>query len=377
MNNTLRTFIRFTIIAIFLILLVFLSITLFKLIPKGINQLATASLSLTGIVDENEKTSTTTGNKINETVTGTSTGLNGVINKNDGNIIISESKNKNISPQTQKTIYKTVYYPISSNRPSGLKNIKVTLTSLGIIDRYTGQFIPTNSFNTNDVVSVKYKITNDQDTDTGLWSMRVEMPAVSSVDRVRYINDINLEANTSYNVEARFDGINTTYNPTVKIYTDINNQVTETNENDNILTVNLNSVGYNYNNYYYDNYRTPNLNIISVETGKMINNSFTPQTNFVYGDMISLRVRVRNTGGDFSNTWSTRTNFYDNLGSNKTIVTDNERPIRSGEDAVLIIQTNQTINRGNIYFNINIDSNNTVYESNENDNYSNISTYIY
>ena len=97
MNNTLRTFIRFIIIAVFLILLVFLSITLFKLIPKGINQLATASLSLTGIVDENEKTSTTTENKINKSVNRTTSGLNGVINKNEGNIIISESEKKNIS----------------------------------------------------------------------------------------------------------------------------------------------------------------------------------------------------------------------------------------------------------------------------------------
>ena len=47
-------------------------------------------------------------------------------------------------------------------------------------------------------------------------------------------------------------------------------------------------------------------------------------------------------------------------------------------DAYLIlIQTNDTIGRGNTSFNVTIDSNNKIYESNENDNYSNITVYTY
>jgi hypothetical protein len=281
-------------------------------------------------------------------------------------------------------VNRPIYYPATTPTRTGLKNIKVTKT-----DYYTS----------GDMIIVRYKILNEQDTATGAFSMRVEMPALNYNDRVRYINDINLGGQSAYEVEARFSGLNTSVNPVVNIYADINNQVNETDENDNFLSVRINTVNYNYNNNYnnncsyynncnnnncnyynncYDNnYLSPNLTISSIETGKMINNSFNPQANFAYGDNVALRVRVRNTGDSFRNNWSTRTYFYDMNGVYRSVVTDNELPLNSNGEVTLIIQTNNQINRGNTLFNFSLDTNNNVYESNENDNTANVSAWVY
>ncbi len=376
MNNTLRTIIRFAIILVFLILLVLLSIALFKLIPKGINQLAESTLSITNNATTSNS-STTLIHKVSEnTSTATTSGLS----------IISSVPVETKTNTITKTVYvnRPIYYPATTPTRTGLKNIKVTKT-----DYYTS----------GDMIIVRYKILNEQDTATGAFSMRVEMPALNYNDRVRYINDINLGGQSAYEVEARFSGLNTSVNPVVNIYADINNQVNETDENDNFLSVRINTVNYNYNNNYnnncsyynncnnnncnyynncYDNnYLSPNLTISSIETGKMINNSFNPQANFAYGDNVALRVRVRNTGDSFRNNWSTRTYFYDMNGVYRSVVTDNELPLNSNGEVTLIIQTNNQINRGNTLFNFSLDTNNNVYESNENDNTANVSAWVY
>ena len=109
----------------------------------------------------------------------------------------------------------------------------------------------------------------------------------------------------------------------------------------------------------------------------MVNNEFSSQTNFVYGDRVALKVRVRNTGGSFSQTWSTRATYSDTTGSNRYVTIDNERGMNNGEERVLIIQTNSTLNRGTTLFNVSVDSNNTIYETNEGDNNASVNIYTY
>lgn len=409
MNNTLRTFIRFALILVFLILLVFLSMALFKLIPKGINQLATASLSVTGL-NELSTTTPVIEDRIPQPVATTTGGLNGVINTpntNTGGITILEAKPIVKRVYIPTTTTKTVYYPVQTQ--SGLKNIKVSLLSTGIIDRYTGQFTNTNSFNTNDVVSIRYRVENTSDTNIGSFMLKADMPATNYSDRTRYTN-LDLPAYSAYQVEARFDGINTSITPVVTVYADANNNITETNESDNTISVTLNNVtnnnNYNNNCYYYNgqyyncgsNYNnnnncywsngyytcnqndqnySPNLSIISIEAGKMVNNEFTSQTNLMYGDRVALKVRVRNSGGNFTNSWSTRTTYSDTTGANRYVVTDNERGMNAGEEKVLIIQTTDTLNRGTTHMNFSLDTNNTIYETNENDNSASVTVYIY
>lgn len=391
-DNILRTIIRFAIIVVFLILLVFLSITLFKLIPKGINQLATASLSITG---STPNATTTIVDRTPQPVATTTNGLNGsiVIAEPTQTSGVVQTVNK---PTSRPSSYiPPTYYP-TTPRTTGQKNIKVTLIGLGIINKNTGQFISTNTFSSYDMVAVKYRISNDNDTETGLWNMRVEMPSINQGDRVRYANNINIPAYSSYTVEARFDGIDTSSNPVVRIYADIDNVVAETSEADNTLSVPLNSsnnnLNYNYNNNYNYNYNNncawnnqncnsnntgnPNLTITSIETGKMVSGNFNTQTSFTYGERVMVRVTVRNTGGTFTNSWSTRLNYYDSYGVNRSVTTDNERPINSGE-TYTITYTLDNLTRGNTNLNVNIDSNNNLYETNEGDNTISSTVYIY
>jgi hypothetical protein len=147
--NITRTVIRFAIILVFLVLLVFLSITLFKLIPIGINQLATSSLSLGNPVTDTKPANM--DSKVSQPVATTTGGLNGVITQNIGDIVISEPKpivtntsNTGKVNTVVKTVYveKPIYYPQTTYYPTyvtprvnGLKNVKATLTALGVIDR--------------------------------------------------------------------------------------------------------------------------------------------------------------------------------------------------------------------------------------------------
>lgn len=420
--NILRTIIRFAIILVFVVLLVFLSVTLFKLIPMGINQLATASLSLTGL-DEATTTTTTVIDRTPQYVATTTGGLNGVVTQSVGDIVISDKPTAIKTNTVVKTVYvpKTVYYPAPTPTYTytGLKNIKATLISVGIIDRYSGQFVTTNSYTSDDTIVVKYRISNDQDTATGPFSMRVDMPAIASQDQSKYINNINIPGKSSYNVEARFNGLNTSVTPVVRIYTDINNNVTETDENDNTLSVTINNVVnnntnncyYYSNGYYYNNCNnnnnnnnynncnqynqnntecydycaryncgsnngSPNLAVSYIQAGRMVNGSFVTQSSFNYGERIYVRMRVRNTGGTFSSNWATRNTFTDPTGSYRVLTTNSERPLAYNEEVTITYEVD-SLARGNTTFTVNIDSNGNVYETNENDNTATLGVYVY
>lgn len=422
--NIFRTIIRFAIILVFLVLLVFLSVTLFKLIPLGINQLATASLSLTGL-DNATTTTTTVIDRTPQYVATTTGGLNGVITQSVGDIVISDKPTAIKTNTVVKTVYVPRYYPTPRTPTytySGLKNISVTLTSVGIIDRYSGQFTTTNSYTADDTIVVKYKIINGEDTATGPFSMRVEMPAIGYNDKTKIINNISIPGRSSYNVEARFNGLDTSITPVVRIYTDVNGNVNETNENDNTLSVPLNTIGNNNNNnnncsyynngYYYNNCNTnnnnnnynncnqynqnntecydycaryncngsnngtPNLIISSIQAGRMVNGSFVNQSSFNYGEKIYVKMIVKNTGGRFSSNWATRNNFTDSTGSYKVLTTNSERPLANNEELTVTYEVD-SLARGNTTFNVNIDTNGNVYESNENDNTATLGVYVY
>ncbi len=402
MNNIFKTIIRFTIILVFLVLLVFLSIGLFKIIPAGINQLATASLSITGLNENSTTTELVNRNNPNQNIASTTNGLNGVI-QSTGDIIIRENTptTTTVVQQPTRVIYtqpKTVYYPAPQPVLTGLKNIKTTLLAVGIVDRYSGQFVSTNSYTTDDTIVVKYQISNGEDTATGPFSMRVDMPALGINDKTKYINNINIPGKSSYSVEARFNGLDTSITPAVRIYTDVNGNVAETNENDNNLSVPLNNVvnnnnnnNYNNNCNYYNNCNNnnydcnyynncnvnqgqPNLNITSVQTGRFISGVFYPQNTFSFGDTVFVRLIVRNTGGSFTNTWSTRTTYYDNNNSFREKTTNNERYLSAGEETTLTYSI-ENVRTGNTTFNIQIDSNNNVFETNENDNGASVNVY--
>lgn len=421
--SILRIIIRFLIIAIAIGLLVFLSISLFRLIPAGINQLASATVSLGQKKSLTQATTTeTTTTQNNPTVAPvTEDGLTGVYDtKGDIVILDGNSKNatsKNTTPAKTPTktsytpstkTYYTTYIPTIYNPnqyiPTGLKNLKITFTSIGVIKN--GQYVRTNTFNRSDTVSMRFTVLNEEYSSTGTWGMRVEMPASLGADKVKILNNLDsIPGESSYTGEVRFDGVDTSQGvPVIRIYLDIYNEVSESNENDNTLFVELRNVINNnyydntyYNNTYDSNYyhncfngtyyytcnsnnnwydsgynngnngSTPNLYITSLELGKIVNGSFVGQTTFNYGDRVVVKAHVRNNGGYTNTSWETRLNIYDANNFNRDVSTGSQSPLYSNGETVVTYELDN-LARGNNRLTFYADSQNNIYESNENDN---------
>ena len=58
------------------------------------------------------------------------------------------------------------------------------------------------------------------------------------------------------------------------------------------------------------------------------------------------------------------------------LTTDNERPLNTNGETTIMYEMD-SLNRGNVTFNITIDSNGNISESSENDNTASVSAYIY
>jgi hypothetical protein len=425
----LRTIIRFLIITLAIGILVFLSVTLFKLIPKGINQLATATVAVTN------------GDRVVATTTATSTypaqnNSNSDVYTTQGDIVIMEKPAVVKPAVTQAPATKVVrtqtptytYYPTQAPLPSGRKNLHVSLSSIGIISP-NGVFSSANSFNTQDTVSVRFLVINEQDTPTGPWALKVDMPAIDAEDRVKILNNLeSIPAESTYTVEARFSGIDLSRGtPSVQIYLDPYNQINESNEGDNTLTVPLRNVyqsqstyynNNNYNNYYNDynngyyndnsynngyinnssyncsypytsqgtvndyNYYNycnsynntngngstlPNLQVTSFETGRMVGGTFYPQTYVNYGERVAIRAHVRNNGGYFTNPWASKITAVDPYGYSRDFVPSSNAGLYSGSETTITYELDN-LSRGSNRITFTADSQNNISESNEGDN---------
>lgn len=379
--NILKTVIRVLLVAICIGLFVFLSITLFKFIPKAINQLASATVSIGGstkTASSTEPASTTP--RIPTAVNPTEGGLNGVITQPNtatttgGDIVILEKPTTPKTPTYTAPVYHAPTYTYQPVTYSGRKNISVQTTSIGIIDE-SGRFIATNTFRSTDTVSIRFAVLNTEDTPTGPWSMQVDMPALDVADRGKLISNIaSIPGGSSNTVEARFDGINLSNGtPVVRIYTDVNNQVAETNENDNTLSITLNNVQSD-GNYYGGGTGAANLNIVSIQAGRKYGTTFSPTSSFNAGESVTLKVVIRNTGGTYSTTWSTRGWFSGSENGYREFTTNGEQPIRAGGEQTMYY-TIDNVGRGSNTFNITVDSLNNISESNEGDNTSSVTTY--
>lgn len=448
--NILRNILRFGLIAILVGLLVFLSIKIFKLIPKAINNLASATVSLGELNDETPATTTVT---VQQPAPTTAEGLNGVVIQPTPNPInpttgtasstpIPTQINQPVAqptavpsyptyqpttPTQTATQYTRYYYPAQPTK----KNLKLTLSSMGIINS-NGQYVVTNSFNSNDTVSVRFKIINEEGAPTGTYSLRVTMPALEYNDRVKVLTGLtSIPGQSSYTAEARFTGLDMSQgNPTVYIQADPENYVSESNENDNAITVRLPIVqtyyptpvypsypyynnnntncyisnGYyicpnNSSNDYYNNHygqcysasygyynclnsnnsgssaSSPNLVVSTIETGRMIGGNFYQTTTIPYGERVTVRALVRNTGGYFSSSWATRLGISNQGTGYREQNSGYQSPIQPGSESYVYFDIDNLI-RGNQTFTVQADAQNNVSEVDESDNTKVVNIYI-
>lgn len=258
-----KTLLRVIVIGAILLILVFLSIGIVKIVPKALSSLASATVSIGSIFSGGEN-ATSTDNDANGNSNGT------VIPNGNGFIVVSSSTSPNernsnattslldlITPKfgtypsnnyvptpagqpTNKEILeaekKALAEKNSTSRTNGAytntsntntgstgatqyvsntsracvageqPDLAVSILSRGIISKTTGQYIETNNFTTSDTVSLKFKIENRGLCNTGSWNFKAEMPSNNTTDQVRTVSNAGaIPAGRAVTGQANFD----------------------------------------------------------------------------------------------------------------------------------------------------------------------------
>lgn len=261
-----KTLLRVIVIGAILLILVFLSIGIVKIVPKALSSLASATVSIGSIFDGGEN-ATSTNNGANGTSNGT------VIPNGNGFIVVSSSTQNGTGTTTGNSpwtaggtngkattslldlitpkfgTYPTNnYVPTPAGQPTNKEileaekkalaeknggaytntgstgntqyasnasracvageqpDLAVSILSRGIISKTTGQYIETNNFTTSDTVSIKFKVENRGLCNTGSWNFRAEMPSNNATDQLRTVSNAGaIPAGRAVTGQANFD----------------------------------------------------------------------------------------------------------------------------------------------------------------------------
>ena len=327
-----KTLLRIIVIGAILLILVFLSIGIVKIVPKALSSLASATVSIGSLFGGNaSSTDVTNSNGSNGTVVqngngfivvGTSTD-NGA-NTGNSNSSIGGTKTASstclldlITPKFGSYPYNN-YVPTpagqtskngtstqsgsnsSSNASNGGSSARVTsrtcvageqpdlavsILSRGIINA-SGQYIETNNFTTGDTVSLKFKIENRGICSTGAWNFKAEMPSTNTVDQVRTVSNVaSLPAGSAVTGQANFDSPRSGSSNVVLTVTDTTGR--DSNTSNNVATSALSVTnsgttnGGNGNNggVITSGDGRPDLNVRILQTGVLTyNNQFVPMS---------------------------------------------------------------------------------------------------
>lgn len=408
-SNGLKTVLRIVVIGLILILLVFLSIGIVRIVPKTLNSLANASLSIGNLFSNSTSTtstsnissdsnsspttsvtiatstnggfsirelttnSTTTSHTISGNTSGVGTSQNAGQNT-DATTDTHTSNTTNTSSHTNtSTTGQSASTQVSTARTVGPSDIAVEITSKGIIDRTTGQYIPTNTFSTSDMVVVKFKIENRGQYATGVWAARVDMPSQNTSDQVRTLGPVNsLPAGSAITGEARFDRP-TAGTPSVVITVDTSNATQDSNRSNNTISVPISVSGYNSgtNTNPGSGSSLSDLQVRIISTG-IVNDygQYSANISPRFGQKAAVQFEVTNIGGVSTGSWTWRADISG--ASNNTYNSPAEFSLAPGASTRLIVgfpigTYSQYPYYGNstLSYTLLVDSANAIYELSE------------
>lgn len=383
-----------------MVILIFVSISIVRLVPKALNSLANASLSIGSLLDtqkglntESNSSATSTSLSIRELTNQSNTGsvdytpsnpttsiisgnTSGVGSTDDAGVKTNTNKSTSISssPISNSNSNRTIS---TTGSTIGSSDIAVEILSKGIISN--GIFVPTNNFTTGDVVVIKFKVENRGQYATGRWSARIDMPSYNNVDKVRTLNNIaSLPAGTAVTGEARFDNP-IAGNTSASIVVDTAQTTQDTNRSNNTATVSISTTGTNTGTNY-TNGTQADLQVKIISTGSINQfGQFTPNTSPRYGEKVAVQFEVSNIGGTNTPIWSWRADVSGAI--TNTYLSPSENALAPGSSIRLVVGFDTYANSTNIYgynnynysygysqnisFSIVVDSNNAIYESNE------------
>lgn len=403
-KKPMRAALKIVIVAVILIFLVFLSIGIVRIVPKALNSLASASLSIGNVFSGDDASSTpdaagSANGGNGGTSAATTTNANG---NNSGGFSIRDLTNPNSSstPNWVPTPGSNTGSANGSNsgsnasgnnsntgshtgtvtnnesgqasnpnyRTVGRSDIAVTILSKGIISKANGQFVATNTFDANDIVVVKFKVENRGLYATGPWSARVDMPSNNAADRVRTLGPVSsLYAGSAITGEARFDNP-TVGNQNVTIAVDTAGATQDTDRSNNVATAPIYTTGVNTGGTGTGTYNpgtTGDLQTTILQTGTV--NAYGQFVANAYpriGEKVAVRFQVTNVGGTTIPAWTWRADLS---GTTYNTYSSSEAALAPGQSARIIVGFD-TFNYGASTLTITADSSNQIYESNESNN---------
>ncbi len=411
-----KNFIKIIIIVAILVILVFLSVGIVRIVPRVVSSLASATVSLgsffTGGSDSNATSTSSSGNSTNNngTQTSTSTSGNGFVvingtstnssNEDDRSLVNILRPNNTSGQPTQgsnNSNTSNVKNSVNNSANAGTGNVSyvantctngrvsdlaVRVLSRGVMNKATGQYIETNSFTSADTVIVKFIAENRGSCPTGTWSLRVDMPSQNTADRVRNIvNVASLPAGSTVTGEVNFTTPVVGNSNVTLTVTD--NSGRDSNLSNNTVPTSITTIatntGTNPGTPITGDGR-PDLAVRILRMGTLgFNNQFVPIANtssnfggnFRVGERVAVQFEVINQGQTPTGAWTWRA---DSVAFQNGSYTNNqyENSIPAGGRLVYTIGfDSQTIGTNNI--SVTADHLNQVNEFNESNNIAGVS----
>lgn len=379
-----KTFLRVLIIGAILAILVLLSVGIVRIVPKALSSLASATVSINSLFDGETAKATTTptpngnGFVVVNNATSTANATSSILDILKPNFNKYGPNNYVPTPGTNSNTYNRVNGTaagrnVSTNNTvtcTGNPDIAISVIGKGVISKTTGQYVETNSFTTNDMVSIKFKVENRGTCPTGTWSLNSTLPSQNVADRTRNVANIgSLPGGSAVTGQANFDAPqagNVSVVLTVisgKDADSTNNTTTQP-----FTVINTGTVPAIGNGQ-------PDLMVRVLQTGVLTyNNQFIPTTNnaFRAGDRVAVKFEVINQGQTATGAW----NFRAELTPNQTYNNPQyEAGIPAGGRVVYTIAFDN-VQIGSNTITLYVDSQNQVQEFNESNNTGSISFQV-
>ncbi|MDB5204042.1 MAG: Peptidase sortase-like protein [Candidatus Taylorbacteria bacterium] len=312
-------------------------------------------------------TTVTTNNQYNPDYNATTT-----VTTNNNGVNTNANPSPSNNTQTNNTNHNT-------GVTNGTADLSVSLVKVGRTQS-DGSYVNSSSFAENDRVTVQFKVSNVGTARSGAWTLRANLPTKTVADQT-YTSSAQpaLNPGDSYIMTISFDA----FDPNGRNIAIILN-ANDTNQSNNTLNIpvtsngsysNNNSYNNNYNNnsgYYngnnnYNNGGNTDLVVRIVDVGVMNNNNqFYYSNSLSRNDKVAVKFEIQNIGGQTSGPFQ----FTANLPTynNSLYQSNTENSLAPGETRQYTIGfTNPTQGNGTVSFTV--DSNNSVYETNEGNNY--------
>ncbi|MCF7865798.1 MAG: hypothetical protein K9M11_04855 [Candidatus Pacebacteria bacterium] len=360
-----KTLLKVIVIGAILLILVFLSIGIVKIVPKALSSLASATVSISSIFGGSDNASSTnngsntnsdgtvipngngfivvgsstqngTNGTNNDTKNGSSTSLLDLITPKFGSYPYN-----NYVPTPATTTNSGAYTTGNSHTNSGNSNssntsgtntyssrvctagaqpdLAISIVSRGIINKTTGQYIETNNFTTSDTVSIKFKVENRGLCSTGTWNFKAEMPSNNSADQLRTVSNVaSIPAGAAVTGQANFDSPRAGSSNVVFTVTDNTGRDANTSNNiatSALITTNTGTTGGNDGVITSGDGRA-DLAIRILQTGTLsYNNQFIPMStvngttgtyggNFRSSDRVAVQFEITNQGQSATGAWN-------------------------------------------------------------------------